>query len=333
MASLKSSIFNRLTQENENASTEMLANLMKRKYLRTLILSWLVPELTKEMLDDKVLISTQRTIMEGGRPDLCIEGSDFRILVENKILIGTTPTPAELTSYIDNISNSDKKICRLIYLVPKQYKYIDQFEAISSKHQEKVYVKHWEDLLVFLDKAEVADDSSLVEASLEYLKSLIELSVEAFSEELNPKEVAMLYETDLLFDCMSLLSKLQTRIAESRDELVRRLNVQFENRLNFSLGETQHNIYGYGQYIMVGGEGQLFYGISPVSSNRDIRRKYGFSVAVLSSTPNLEADRMDNFKDDEGWYYFPLDKRALLEDDNSRLIESLLDIVKTVLQV
>lgn len=333
MASLKSSIFNRLTQENENASTEMLANLMKSKYLRTLILSWLVPELTKEMLDDKVLISTQRTIMEGGRPDLCIEGSDFRILVENKILIGTTPTPAELTSYIDNISNSDKKICRLIYLVPKQYKYIDQFEAISSKHQEKVYVKHWEDLLVFLDKAEVADDSSLVEASLEYLKSLVELSVEAFSEELNPQEVAMLYETDLLFDCMSLLSKLKTRIAESRDELVRRLNVQFENRLNFSLGETQHDIYGFGQYIMVGGEGQLFYGISPVSSNRDIRRKYGFSVAVQSTIPNLDVDRMDNFKDDYGWYYFPLDKRTLLEDDNSRLIESVLDIVKTVLQV
>ena len=326
-------IFRRLTAENENSTTELLANLMSRKYLRNLLLPWFIPDLTVEMLESEINVRTQKRIDMGGQPDLLIEGSDFLLIIENKTKLYTEPTGCEITSYIQKVKEVHKKIKKLVYLIPLRYAFKEKFESVAKNNADFVKIKFWEDLLSFFDYLEIAHDSSVIRDALVLFRSVIDLERETKEIQLVNYEVAIMYENDIIFDVLNFISKLMKRIENMNSDLISALNAVYHETDLFSSGNSQQNECGCGRYISMKGGGCLFYGISQVSDDRDISKKYGFSIAIHENTPRLDVKIYDCSKDKEGWYYCPLNKRVLLENSNDLFIDAVVSIVSKVIPV
>lgn len=333
-------IFNQLTSENENATTELLANMMKQKHVRNLIGKWLCDDIPDEALNNIKAsdVRTQIKTDDCGQPDLIIENGNCKIIVENKIRTRTTLTQHEIDDYIKLL---DKNYSKLIFLVPDDYQ-DKRIDDVTTKNKN-VIRKSWTKFLQFLYQMELNKNSEIFSQSLEYLASIIDSS-EPLDTILTKQELVMLFKPEEILAVYSLSDKIANLSENFANEFSQsKLGKQYKCKC----GNTdRYNVYGIGSYFSFEKpEIDWFVGICPAHFN-NADAKYAFSLCYTGKKINLPENEVLDYKDDlpdpdnelKGKYqvFFPLDLYILLSDKqeeqqsefNRAVEEKILEVMK-----
>ena len=323
-------IFYRITAENENAVTEVLCNLIKHRFIRDIVIRFFIPDVGESALDSlsEEGIIPQKRIEYGGQPDLQITSHQIYIIVENKIRNGTNPTPHELSSYITKIRSSAAEFKRLVYLIPQDYNSFQLLKDIEKENSDIVSVREWEDFLLALKRTEVGNLSQYFQDAIDYFSSLIDLHV-IEDTQLEPMEVAMVYEPNIMFTAISTEEKLKRRFKNIEGQLIETIIPMFNSEIKITAGREQADSFGIGRYIDLmhnNKNNSVFYGFSnlPDKSKND---NYSFSVAFYSDNDLFDISRFNDKEKDQLWWYIPCDKKLLVSDNDEKLVNALANII------
>lgn len=326
-------IFFRITDENENAVTAVLCNLMKHRFIRDIVIRFFIPDVSESVLDSisEEGIISQKRIAYGGQPDLLITSPQIYIIVENKIHNGTPPTPHELSSYITEIKFSKAKYKRLIYLIPQDYSSFHAFKNIEKENSDIVGVCNWEKFLETLKRTEVGDLSQYFQDAIEYFSSLVDLHI-IEDTQLKPMEVAMIYEPNIMLSAFSTAEKLNKRFKNIAEQIIATITSEFNSDFDIKIfaGDNQCNSNGIGQYIVLEHNKKrnvVFYGFSNFQDNSK-NNKYSFSVAFSFDNDLFNDTSFIDKEKDQYWWYIPIkDKILLVSDNDTNLVKAIAEII------
>lgn len=150
---------------NEDDVTNRIVELLRgKKFIRNLILQWLFPEITIEILNtiEDWHIITRTGEEDGSRPDIRIQNDKCYLLIENKIFERTPLTYSgdirQSDRYTLLVRNSESEFCRGIFLVPKGYSHETEIKTdIRTVHHatEIMDIKYWNNFLNYLEELEI----------------------------------------------------------------------------------------------------------------------------------------------------------------------------------
>jgi hypothetical protein len=318
-------IFSGVSRNNEDATTELLANLMGVKYIRDLILAELTVDKDIIQRIKKDDIDTQVNYSEDGKPDIVIENDETLIFIENKIRIGTELQLTQITSYVERLRSSKKQYKKMIYLVPEGYSHLNELLSVVQSGND-CSVTYWETLLTALYANDLHAWSELVSQSLGHLSDLI-LRKE-ISTILSREEVVIMFNPQDLIAANGLLNKMRNFIPRVVESLVNLLGKDF----NFAdIIDKEEEI---GQYVRYKNESwAIFLGLNfwPISEHPD-KAEYLFSIAMRCDiVDSMKAEKHQPFKNDD-WFFFKLDKYASSDLDNpAALATEISNIIKSVI--
>lgn len=326
----RKNIFYRITDENENAVTDVLCNLMKHRFIRDIVIRFFIPDISESALDSisEEGIIPQKRIEYGGQPDLKIESPKIYIIVENKIRNETKPTPHELSSYITAIRFSKAEYKRLVYLIPQDYSSIQPFRDIEKENSGVVSVRYWKDFLSALERTGLGDLSQYFHDAIEYFSSLVDMRL-IEDTQLQPMEVAMIYEPNLMFSAFSTFKKLEKRFKNIAGQLIATITPEFNSDVTITVGESLADSSAIGQYIELKHDkekGIIFYGYSNLSDKAK-NDKYSFSVAFSFYTDLFDVSSFEDKEKDDAWWYIPCDKKLLVSDSDDNLVNAIAEII------
>lgn len=321
------SIFDGVSRNNEDSTSELLKNLMNVTYIRNLICSFLGinEEICKTIKSDD--INTQVSFEEIGRPDLLIETTNGVIFIENKIHEETQLQSTQTTTYLEKINNYSQPYKKMIYLIPKEYNHKKELEDIVKQYKI-CSIKEWDSLLSFLYAQEIDKWNSIAEESLKHLSNLIlkkdvilKLTREELIMMLDPKEIAI---------ANSFFIKAGEFIKGSVSELIKKLGTDFTPS-DFNWGNKEYEMGKYINYINK--QQTLFIGFN-LALIREHPDKEDFCFALDIKKDIINIDNIKNLTDkeiyfDEEWYYFKLDKYNYTNFENiNKFVEELEDLIK-----
>jgi hypothetical protein len=117
-------LFYRLTNDDENAASELLCNLCKYDNYKRIIFKRFNIDNDKFCYCD---IDTQYRIPQNGKiPDIVIENDLLKIFIENKVAKYTKLKSSQVTDYPEHLKSTKNKDVMLIFLIPKGYKYLEK---------------------------------------------------------------------------------------------------------------------------------------------------------------------------------------------------------------
>lgn len=306
--SVENTIFNRITNKNENTSTELLVNIMQYTYLRKIIIKWLLNnKITDEVLNsiEKDNVIPQKRTEENCQPDIQIKNSYCYILIENKIRMGRGLTDHEVNDYLTEIKKNNNEFGKLVFLLPDNYISINAIEEIKKRNPDLVIIKNWSEFLTFLYSQDVTHNNSILTNSLEYLSSIID-HTESIITNLSKQEVFMLLNPSKLVASYSLGEKICTLAKAFLDK----------NKLKYT--RKQNDQYGIGYYFLIEkneGNKECFIGLNPSIT---LEQKYVLSIATY--TQYIDNKKVSDKASDGEWVYFPIDEddQFILDTDNNQ---------------
>ena len=257
-------LFHRLTKEDENATTELLANLMQRKYIRDAVLRFLVSseessinEITQKVLDriQSDAISTQISTREFGQPDLIVSSDEIYIVVENKIRDSTVLQQHEITDYVKLAERYKDNY--LVFLIPQDYQFKSQIESIEGGLSVKIRIRTWEELISYLESLEI--ESPIFRESIEYFKAFFP---EKKDLSLSSKEVVFMFKPEYYFSLLSFQEKLSQRFAKIKESVIAKLNEKDYGEFK-ALWKPMKNEGGIGEWIHLENKNRsIFFGLN-----------------------------------------------------------------------
>lgn len=311
---------------DEDSITELLVNLMRRKYLRHLILKSLSIDAA---IIDKILysdIKTQLSEKDVGRPDIVIENDFAKIFIEVKTRLNTDFQDSQLSTYPDYLVGTNK-YRKLIFLLPKNHKQSDDILNIVSKYNNKnqlIEIVNWDSFLSDLKDFEIAEDNSLVKEIVSFIseKTLNRNFAYTFSS----MEVAIMYNykdlkysAKLLFQfrdyIYSLANKIDDELYEVLGEKYVKLNKDIKEK------DIQQNGYGVGLYL---DNENIYVGFSFLDGKE--AEEYTFSVAFYSSKFHFDESQKGIFQNEE-CAYVKLDKYILAKNDENSFISAIVGTI------
>jgi len=321
-----SNIFYKLTQENEDAASELLCNIFRTKYIRDLSLGFLgiSPDALESIKIENII--TRKSIYGGGIPDIIIENKDSIFFIENKIRIERELEEYQQTTYPEHIKKNSKIHKGYIFLIPENYKDEAKIDKLKEKYSfiSKTY---WKDLLEYLYKKEIHNESPILKEALDYFSNIVS-DKSVVETRLNINEVVIMYNLKDLYNSLTLIDKINQMVSNTAEKIVKELGQ------NFDVGKPQNNQFGRGKYLNYKNKDSIFYGLS---FNENVLEKqngdFVYSVAILENdlkTKNIDEDLYQKHSDGE-WLYIKIDRRTLVENDQENiLIDNVVDIIKNV---
>ena len=283
-------IFHRITKEDENTTTELLANLMQRKYVRDEVIRFLLSsgdsEL-QEILSKKELdritgscISTQVRTEKHGQPDLVISSDDLFLIIENKVRVDTQLQDHEIYDYPKYAKkHAAKKKCYLVYLVPNEYRFFETIQTKCSYPGVTVKTCIWDQLITHLESLEI--ESPLFCDSIAFLRKYFPQTKKS---RFTAEEVFFMFKPDYYFAYLEFQIKFSERIKEIVNSVLKELNSRSIGK--FSYSHSQNDEGGFGEYITYGKNGSIFIGLSNPKDFED--KKYVYSVCFWTQVFNCE---------------------------------------------
>lgn len=336
-------IFNKMTAENENAVTELLVNLMRKKYLRDIILDFLLPcenGFDKKKVIESVKFTDIKTQQKTdyGIPDILIENENCFVIIENKIRYETGFQENQIDNYPElvKLHQTYTKNCAYIFLLPKGYD-ASAIKQINASYKQFIIKKQWSDLLQYISKLGIENDAPAVKDALEYFRSVIDSSI-VLNTLLTPLEVTMVYSMKELFFFAGLAEKCKTIFPACIDRLT---NAGIKKK------DWQCNQCGIGQHFMIN-ENWLFLGFSAI--NEPEYEKFCFSLCIICKNEELGINKKKlsesgvGYKENEdyyiapenassSWICFPLDRKLLAAETEEEQISSLVSAMNKYLDV
>lgn len=321
-------IFYRITDENENAVTDILANLMKYRLIRDVILRFFIPDISKSALDSisEESIIIQKRSEYGGQPDLRVISPMVYLILENKIHNSTSPTDYEKTSYVSEVKDCKREYKHLAYLVPNDYA---SFNDVVESNEDIAGIYHWEDLLGVLTETGAGELSRYVSDAIEYFSCLVDTHITEDTK-LTPMEVAMIYEPDTIFNAISAAEKLKKRFDNIAGQVIAAIKPLFSSDIVIADGGSQSNFWGIGRYIVLqhgNKKDQIFFGYSNLGE-RVKNNEYALSVAFYFDDDLFDPSKLDDKEKDQEWWYIPIDKKLLVSDSDADLVNAIANIIK-----
>ena len=343
-------LLHRLTNENENDTTELLANLMKRKYIRDAVVRFLFSsegmessEVTQKTLDEikETDVSTQVPFLYQGQPDLIISSKNLFVLLENKILNNRGLTEHEIVDYVQIVGGKQVETRSLIFLVPRGYSYMNEIQAINKIEGVSINIRYWENLILLLKRLEI--DSPIMNEAIMYFEKVIEIDNRQ-STSLNSYEVACMFSVKEVFDFMGFQEKFAARLKAIKPSVIRDLNMLGKGC--FKDNGSSKSIDSIGEFLLFGKKGSLFYGLSnPNLFPKEYQNSHAYSICFYSE--GFDSALLRTYPSTpEGkwvWYCIPLfdenyrerdfideENDVLLKDQIVRIIRMALDSIDTV---
>lgn len=311
---------------DEDSITELLVNLMKRKYLRHIILQSL--KIDPNIIDEISFsdINTQLSENKVGRPDIVIENKSVKIYIEVKTRLQTVFQESQLSTYPENLSD-ENKYTKLIFLIPKNHKESDQIHEIEktyNKDTEVVAVVYWYSLLNELQELEIANDSSIVNEIISFISARtlnrkLETVFLAMEVVLMHNYKDLKVATQLLFKFSRYIHELAEDIDE---ELFQDIGPLYKKKVGkFSDNDFEFSEYGIGLYL---DEGNLYIGFSFLEESFE---DYTFSVAFYPPKFVFDKDEKGTYQNEECTYVKIDDKYVLAENKDEKFIKSIINAV------
>jgi len=330
----KSNIFYNLTNGHEDNTTQLLCNLMQKKFFRDICLKYFGIENYNSILPKHIY--PQYNINGVGRLDIFIENDNVLCLIENKINDQAPLQDSQIGPYVDFVAKRNKKEKKLIFLISDGYIHKNEIKKTIEKNQSvNIKIFYWEHFLNHLSEMEIDNCSSLIRDSLEYLKNLF--SETGADSNLNPYEVALMYNPKDIYYVLSLLEKNINQINKAADPI----NLIGDQ---FSWAGPQSDKRGQGRYIKYKEKGCIFLGLNP--GLRNIQNgDFVYSLAIPKSyiKDNYKefidqkfypyiADNFPNDNDiDENYIYIKIDRKLFIDESRvNDLRDKVVEIIKEV---
>jgi len=300
-------IFYRITDDDENATTELLCNLCKFANYKELIFNGL-------KIDNNIFtyqnIDTQYNIPgTNKRPDIVIKNDKNKIFIENKVTKYRKLEISQLTIYPEYLNSISDKNVKLIFLIPTGYKYIEKIEEAQKKYKKIISIIFWDKLLESIKIKNKIINSEILFESISFFEKILNTIPEVkFNQE----------EIDFMLD-METLIKESTAIGKTLevfDNVIEQLKDKL--KLHFKKGEIQYpevckNGIGYWFY-----QDNCWIGYSFNIIDKPKLKDYVLSLAInesIISKGKLNKLPKNSYCFFEEWYYFKIDKK-LLENEN-----------------
>jgi hypothetical protein len=321
-----SNIFYNATQEDEDTSSELLCNIFRTKYIRDLTLRFLgisLKSLETITLDH---ISVRKNIDGIGIPDITIENDNNFFFIENKIYIDTPLQKSQKTTYPEFINKKDKVYKGYIFLIPKNYKHKTEINDTKVSYPF-ILIKYWEDLLKYLYKQEIQNESPVINEVIDYLSNLVSYDP-VVGTELNINEVVIMYNTKDLYDTLSFVDKVNELVANAAPKITKKLGK------DFSVGKKLNDSNGQGIFLKYNNKGSIFLGLNPGNceeQNGDFVYSVALEEKVLSDKININKDKYPYLSDGGGYILIKVDRKIFVEkDQENKLVNVVVDIIKNV---
>lgn len=324
--SVADTIFKGLASKDcENTTTELLVNLMRYKYLRDIILNFLLgndyDSLKDNISADAILTQRCYVIKECSYiPDIVINARDCFVIIENKVRKNCPLEEGQCDGYkiIRDKYGKEKSVNKCVFLLPDEYAFGENFTDSDKKY--------WSELLEILLKAQVKETSSIVSQAIDYFISVIDIDVGKIKNENNKislYEAAFQYKKIDLSNEYSKLEEQYKEVIELRNKLVEKIEDNYSLYKVEGDGETTFNPYQFGAYIKVKKSESDNYShnlwIGCTIQNDTIKRQLAIKQDGITSEslcryfPELV----------DGWYHF--DFKA---DSEKSILNESLDILK-----
>lgn len=326
----ETSIFYRMTDQNENSTTELLCNLFRFKYFRDICLEYWGIE--KDFIDEITLenISSQNSTDNSGMPDIVINTDKLICYVENKIKQNTGLQENQKINYPKNLLKFREtlgKNIRYIFLIPKDYAHEKEISEIINNYKDFTKKIYWHDFLFHLYNKELDVESPIIKEGLNYFSELVPVD-EQIDTNLNPREVVIMYNPKTINDVLNFLEKIRKIIKGSLEIVADEMGKD-----DYCLGGLQNDIWGQGYKFKYKNKESIWVGITPgYYENED----FVYSVTLLKKhlKENYKIDsnefKYDSDADDE-WIYIAINKDLFVEDDKEKkLANEIIKILKNV---
>jgi len=299
------SIFYKMTRENENSTTQLLYNILRAKYLRHIVLKYfgIAPEAINEITQDD--IKPQQSEEDIGIPDIIIENYNSYYIIENKIRVDTRLRESQKSDYIEKIKEKNKKYNGYIFIIPKDYKK-ESIENIQKDKGYKVTIIEWQDFINYLKEMEL--DSPIIKESIEYLSEVI-LGCPV-NNTLTIEEINIFYNPQNIYYSLSILKKYHNLINNNEEIFIKSLGN------DFSPSDWAYDFYDVdlyhlnlkGKFINYNKKQCIFYGfdLNLITPYDDKKNKYVFSVSF-----DMKYLDMNKLKKDKeiGKYGIPIENK------------------------
>jgi len=315
----------RVAGENENTLTELLINLMSKKYIRDLLLNFL------HISDDIISsihfehLSTQYTISDSKRPDIVIKNDESVIFIENKIYIDTPLMESQTTTYPDHLIKLNKKNKKLIFLIPKDYTHEIEIKTAKQKYDSTVVedfitIIYWSDVISQILEYNLNECDSATMQSIDFMINTLNLNTT--KKVLTKGEIIVMYDKFTLRNVNTLFLKLKNYTQSVSEKILK----EYKGKLKFKKTNYEHFETHIGTWIesVNGGVWPLFIGCS--FNNDNYMYHVRINKSLIKNEPNAKEDE---FYFEKEWYFFEISKDVFANDEN--VVEELFLFTKKLL--
>lgn len=315
------SIFYRVAKKNEDTVSEILVNMMSKKFFRDVVLRAI--GISNELIQGIEYndISTQITIQNQKRPDIAIENKHITIFVENKIYNNTDLQRSQVTDYYEELSNKNTWSKIMVFLVPQKYSHLPEILDAKNKNTSiTTVILFWEELINEILDNNLDESNESIKEAIDYLKDA--LGLKFVKKSYSKGELVYMYDRHTLQNVFSLfkttriiMTNVASKIIEEYRECYNLDKIEYE--------ELDRNI---GAWIKPknGGEWPIFIGYN---FNDDKEKVLPLNLRLHES---LLKDEYKNQTDSQiyknrFWFVFPIPKEIITDDKS--VIEPLYQFV------
>jgi len=319
----KTSIFYKVTNQNENSTTELLCNLFRIKYFRDICLEYFGFE--KNFINEIKLenISSQNSTDDSGMPDIVINTDKIKCYIENKILKNTGLQENQKSNYPENLLNFRKtqgKYINYIFLIPKDYTHENEIDKVINEYKDFTRKYYWQDFLSYLYYKELHIESPIINEGLNYFSELVQENKPPDTV-LNPREVVIMYNPKTINDVLILMQKIRETIKNSLVLVADKMGK------DYSLGGEQKEKWAQGYNFNYKNKLGFFVGITPYLYDEENETFY--SVALyrnqLKECIKIDDHEFKHYLDDD-WLHIAIDRNLFVEDDKEKILAN--EIIK-----
>ena len=142
----------------------------------------------------------------------------------------------------------------------------------------------------------------------------------------------MIYEPDTIFNAISAAEKLKKRFDNIAGQVIAAIKPLFSNDIIITAGESESGYWAIGRYIILqhgNRKNQIFYGYSNLG-DRVKNNEYSLSVAFYIENDLFDISKFNDKEKDQEWWYIPIrDKKLLVSDNDTDLVNTIAEIIRT----